>query len=279
MWKTVTTAALASAMLLAGGTAAQAITGKSTEDFEHEYVGLAVFFDAEGDPGHRCSGSLLTDTVFLTAGHCVTLDDEGTVATRARVYFEQDVQALGPPVRPAAASSRRRSTPTATQVWATSRRPRTPATGPRRVDRGVGPRRRRVRLAGHRRFARQLRGGTPRPLGHHDGLGPRRAGEQRQPDRERLTAESSIVGPNGTNAGGYNVSLSTNPGNGRGGTCFGDSGGPVLVGDTVTAVNSFVMNGACAGTGFGYRVDQQPFLDWLQTTVSAEWNEIEFVTL
>jgi hypothetical protein len=92
--------------------------------------------------------------------------------------------------------------------------------------------------------------------------------------RERLTAESFIIGLNGTDAGGYNVELSTNPGNGRGGTCFGDSGGPVLVGDPVTAINSFVMNGACAGTGFGYGVDQQPILDWLEASVSAEWDKI-----
>ncbi len=59
----------------------------------------------------------------------------------------------------------------------------------------------------------------------------------------------------------------------------GDSGGSVLVSDTVTAVNSFVENGACAGTGIGYRVDQQPVLDWLEASVGAEWDEIERVTL
>ncbi len=99
--------------------------------------------------------------------------------------------------------------------------------------------------------------------------------------RERLTAESFIIGLDGTDAGGYDVKLSTNPGNGRGGTCFGDSGGPVLVGDTVTAVNSFVMNGACAGTGFGYRTDQQAVIDFVLGIAAqyGEDDEIDLVTL
>jgi len=44
----------------------------------------------------------------------------------------------------------------------------------------------------------------------------------------------------------------------QGGTCFGDSGGPVFEGTTikVVAVTSFGMNGNCAGTGGAYRVDQ-----------------------
>src|SRR4028119_791241 len=88
----ILTAALASVAV--GTSPAQAITGNFTPDYEHEYVGLVVFYDAEGNPSHRCSGSLLTDRVFLTAGHCVTLDDEGNVATSARVYFEQDVDAV-----------------------------------------------------------------------------------------------------------------------------------------------------------------------------------------
>ena len=78
-----------------GTTSAQAITGDFVPDVEHEYVGLIVFYNASGAPSHRCSGSLLTDRVFLTAGHCVTLDDEGTLAASARVYFEQDVDAVG----------------------------------------------------------------------------------------------------------------------------------------------------------------------------------------
>lgn len=44
----------------------------------------------------------------------------------------------------------------------------------------------------------------------------------------------------------------------HGGTCFGDSGGPMLLGDSdvIVGVNSFGLNGNCAGVGGAYRIDQ-----------------------
>lgn len=39
------------------------------------------------------------------------------------------------------------------------------------------------------------------------------------------------------------------------GACFGDSGGPNLLGTTVLAVNSFTVNGNCAGITYSNRLD------------------------
>jgi hypothetical protein len=56
----------------------------------------------------------------------------------------------------------------------------------------------------------------------------------------------------------------------QGGTCFGDSGGPVFhdTGDAeiLVAVNSWAQNYSCAGKSGGYRVDQPDDLNWLLAT-------------
>ena len=71
---------------------AGAITKNWVEDFEHPFVGLVVFYDENGEFSHRCSGSLLDSTTFLTAGHCTAGVDS------ARVYFQQDAGANFDPV-------------------------------------------------------------------------------------------------------------------------------------------------------------------------------------
>lgn len=59
--------------------------------------------------------------------------------------------------------------------------------------------------------------------------------------------------------------LTANAGKGKGGTTFGDSGDPVLLGGTnvVLGVNSCVTNANCDGATYSNRIDIQDILDWI----------------
>jgi hypothetical protein len=63
----------------------------------------------------------------------------------------------------------------------------------------------------------------------------------------------------------------------KGGTCFGDSGGPNLLGgtNTVLAVNSFVANLICSGNTYSYRIDTPQALGWITTTVAARGGSLQ----
>jgi V8-like Glu-specific endopeptidase len=73
-------------MVMVGAGPAGAVTDGVPDDNAHPYVGLAVFYDAVGVPTHRCSGTMISPDVFLTAGHCT----DG--AASAQVWFDDYVQ-------------------------------------------------------------------------------------------------------------------------------------------------------------------------------------------
>src|SRR5688572_18538631 len=76
-------AAALTAVLIASPAAA--VTDGVPDGGAHPYVGLVVFYDAAGNPTHRCSGTLLSQTLFLTAGHCTS------GAASAQVWFDESV--------------------------------------------------------------------------------------------------------------------------------------------------------------------------------------------
>jgi len=270
---------------------AQAITGNFEPDFEHEYVGLVVFYDANGDFLWRCSGSLLTDRVFLTAGHCADL---GEGAVSARVYFEQDAGANYDPVTMVDPVSGYPETGGITAHTLYSYGFANFAGFPNTLDVGMVILDAPVQtvypdidtyasLAGAGTL--DAYGTGPQATVTVSGYGLTYTNPATTISyRSRLMAETFIVNLVSRNTAGFNVQLATNPGGGRGGTCFGDSGGPVLLDDTdvIVAVNSYVLGQritTCKGTAFAYRTDQQAVIDWILEHAGDEADEITIVSI
>ena len=67
-----------------------AITFGEQDNGEHPYVGLIGFYDADGGWLWRCSGTLLSPQLVLTAGHCTAPDGEAIPAL-ARVWFDEEI--------------------------------------------------------------------------------------------------------------------------------------------------------------------------------------------
>jgi hypothetical protein len=78
----------------------------------------------------------------------------------------------------------------------------------------------------------------------------------------RYFAPSLLIQSNDVLSGEF-IKLTANPAQGKGGICFGDSGGPNLLGNIVLAVNSFVTNGNCSGVTYSQRVDLPDILAFI----------------
>jgi len=270
---------------LAMAVPASAITGNFVEDHEHTYVGLVAFYDEDGEFLHRCSGSLLSPTIFLTAGHCTDAGD-GDVAASARIWFHQDVggQFTGTGIDPRTGYPDMciANDPLCYESTELYNRGFDNFAGfPDTNDVGIVVLEEAITF--ETEFAiladpgsldylatNERRGAGPSVTFTGYGVSDIRPATLSY--RERLMATGSIINVRNQTTGGFNIQVGTNAGRGGGGTCFGDSGGPILWDDTniVVAVNSFVINGNCAGLGFGYRVDTQAVYNWITDVTGVE---------
>ena len=247
-------------VVLGAAVAAIAITDGGLDGNAHPHVGLMVAQDANRTPLWRCSGTLLSPTLFLTAGHCTEAP-----AAHVEIWFDADVESGIP----------------ANGYPFTGNVGGTPYTHPQYDpnafflhDLGV--------VVLDRRFKRRAYGVLPE-LGVLDKLATERGLQDVtftavgyglqfinpvfvESARVRMFASPHLIQINTPGfTGDFSILLSNN--HSTGGTCFGDSGGPNFIGtsNVVGGVTSFGINGNCAGTGGVYRVDTADDLDWLAT--------------
>lgn len=234
-----------------------AITNGTPDGAAHPYVGVAVSGDV------FCSGTLLSPTVFLTAGHCtdafattgsptfVTVDPNagpssvyvtGTPSTQPG-FFNVPPQGLGVP----ASVGNDLGVIVLDSPIVLPSYGRLPA--PDALDGAEGTT---LTAVGY-----GAQDWVPQPHG-------------RVPVFTFVRTRAAVEVINDTNAiGDEFVRLSTNPGGGRGGVGPGDSGSPAFLADgsTIAAVGSHGPSPAASGTSYSTRLDTtaahsfiQPFL-------------------
>lgn len=254
--------------LLLMATSAYAITNGEPDNGAHPYVGIMVADDINGNPLWRCSGTLISDTLFLTAGHCTEAP-----AARATIWFAEDVEATADFGTPA-------GYPFKGDVDGTTfTHPDYDPTAFFLFDLGVIVLDEPFPMAEYGQLPTlgvldEIKGNDKKGALTAVGYGLQEINPNRfTGERDRLVATLDIINtqgvlgvPKGTSVAVSGSGVGGDNSN-SGGTCFGDSGGPQFLTGTniVVAVTSFGINGNCAGIGGGYRVDAADDLDWLAT--------------
>ena len=297
MRKLLALLAAVTAALAIGAAPVAAITYGQPDAGEHPYVGFMIFYDPAEDAWFSCTGTLLDADTLLTAGHCTfgvgvegEEDPDGTGGTDMWVTFDDTDVLAGWPLRSEigtiypdvdALNAARRA-------WLDD-----PANGfiggvaipspdydnfsgfPANFDVGV------VELEtahvlstyavlaplGTAEALAESPSGRNSALVETVGYGIQSVQPHPMDEDSKFKSTSRIVEVNGSIARGGNLHTLNNPSaiGGVGGSCFGDSGGPVLVNDTnqIIAVVSFGFSGTCHGADYSWRVDTQPSYDFI----------------
>jgi hypothetical protein len=255
---------------------AAAITGGEPDGNRHPNVGLILFYDADGR--FRCTATLVTPTVLLTAAHCT----EGTLG-KTLVDFRTVVANEPPTGYPVAADPA--AGYTQAEIEAAGFLSGTAYAHPDYSDftdlnnwNDVG-----VVVLDHP--VTTIKPATLAPLDYLDDYAQPRLNqtlftsvgygtEVRKPDSGPQKPEPMsyplirryTVQP-GQKLTNQILQLNGNPNDirGTGGTCFGDSGGPTFLNGYVVTVTSYSYTSNCRYLGGYQRVDIQVVQDWLAT--------------
>jgi len=249
---------------------AGAVTDGTVDGNGHPAVVL-LLMEVDGAPAFRCSGTLLSPTVLLTAGHCAGAPGE---FSGMRVFTESDVQAgIG------TTNNYPFAGPNAVEALSWAAHPLYSTAAFSLHDVGVvilkAPGVTGISSYGTLPSVDQFdafktKRGLDKVSFTSVGYGlqksfPDAASWKTQASRTRYVAYPRLIQINVPGfTGDFSMLLSNNAN--TGGTCFGDSGGPNFLGDStvVAGITSFGINGNCAGTGGVFRTDRQNVQDFIK---------------
>jgi secreted trypsin-like serine protease len=227
-------------VLATAGPAAAILNG--TPDTAHPYVGILVT-TIDGQKTPVCSGFLVTSTAFVTAAHCV--DDLGDLP--AYVSFDRRFTSSSTLVHGTAVRNPDLSTPHAHEdtndlavvVLDSPVTNRGYADLPGVDVLGTSAKKDSLTVVGYGTDGFVRGGGPPAP-------------------NFSLTRTSGDARISKVDKSGFNLRMSS-------GICYGDSGGPVLLGDSdvVVGINSYVNSSKCTGNANAYRLDTVESLAFL----------------
>jgi len=262
---------------------AHAITYGQPDAGEHPYVGFMISFVPSAPGWFSCTGTLLDENTFLTAGHCTFdigvdgVDSDPSGGTDVWVTFDETETLAGWPARAdypdeATLYAARSAWLDANPLYTSGTAIPSPdyddfAAFPVNHDVGVVELDEPQAMQTYGELAplgtAEALAGTPKlrntNLVETVGYGIQSVQPHPADIESRFKSTSRIVEITGNQATSGNLHTLNNPSKigGVGGSCFGDSGGPVLVNNTnqVIAVVSYGPSQTCHGADYSWRVD------------------------